>query len=318
MPARPKAVLSAVLATCALALVVAVLVSTRQGQPSALKEFDWDLVPKDRPLPDDYVGEMGVDGTVRPATCSRICQYCFQGALEGWTYPGGSMAGDACGLCKCDQASAPQWDTWSNEGRCSHELCYACEMGKVTGMPCQSCECGEWRHKRTLDSVCPHRDQVCYSCMSGTLQGYSCNRCQCGHWDSWKRKPSEDRFGAHDCTTLCHSCNIGAIVDPRCDMCMCEQSRDSEQQEPVQWHKARPDLEDAVGFYKNSVQRESTTYHTAQADLEKNEKERGYRTFPEADMAGDLMPHYDCMDGQDHTGTSGWSADDASNLAAVE
>lgn len=227
------------------------------------------------------------------------------------------MAGDACGMCKCDQTSAPKEDTWSNEGRCSPELCYACEMGKVTGLPCQSCECGEWRGKRTIDSVCPNRDQVCYSCMSGTLQGHSCNRCQCGHWDAWKRKPTEDRFGAHDCTTLCHHCNIGAIVDPRCDMCMCEQSLDDEQEGPVQWRNARPDLEDAVGFYKNSVEQESSTYHKAQGDLEKYEKERGYRNFPEGDLASDAIPHFSWMDGGDETGTAGWDAD-TSNLAATE
>ena len=136
-------------------------------------------------------------------------------------------------------------------------------------------------------------------------------------WDSWERKPSEDRFGAHDCTTLCHSCNIGAIVDPRCDMCMCEQSLDSEQQEPTQWRRARPDLEDAVGFYKNSVQKESAVYHEAQADFEKDEKQRGYRSFPEGDMASDAIPHYDWMNGDDQTGTTGWSAY-ADSLAAMQ
>jgi hypothetical protein len=254
--------------------------------------FDWDYVPKERPLADDWAGEMGTDGVVRPATCGRICQYCFQGALEGWTYPGGSMAGDACGMCHCEQASAPEWDTWSNEGRCSAELCFACEMGKVTGKPCQSCECGEWRTKRTLEDVCPNRKQVCYSCMSGTLQGYSCNKCQCGHWDEWQRRPTEDRFGAHDCTSVCHHCDIGAIVDPRCDMCFCAQSLDSDQVQPVQWHK-RKDLSSAVEDYVGKVGAEGATYKSAQGALEAQEADRGYRAFPEGDFSRDALPVYD-------------------------
>ncbi len=254
--------------------------------------FDWDYVPKERPLSDDWAGEMQTDGTVRPATCGRICEYCFQGALEGWKYPGGSMAGDACGMCQCEKAAAPEWDTWSNEGRCSAEVCSACEMGKLTGRPCQSCECGEWRTLRTLDAVCPQRSQVCYSCMSGTLQGYSCNKCQCGQWDDWKRKPTEERFGAHDCTSVCHHCNIGAIADPLCDMCFCEQSLDSEEQLPATWHK-RKGLSRAVEDYMGKVGEEGATYKNAKGELEAAEANRGYRSFPEGDVSQDALPVYD-------------------------
>lgn len=311
---RAAAASGVVLAAASCAMVAAVLLAGRE-QRGELKSFDWETVPKDRPLSEDWVGDMGVDGHVRPATCKKICEYCFQGALEGWTYPGGSMAGDACGLCNCEKASAPEFDTWTNEGRCSPDLCFACEMGKVTGKPCQSCECGEWRDKRSLEDVCPNRKQVCYSCMSGTLQGFSCNKCQCGHWEDWNRKSTEERFGAHDCTTVCHHCNIGAIVDPRCDMCFCEQSLDPSQQQPVTWHK-RGDLEGVVESYKGTVGKESSTYKHVQGALDGYEGDRGYRTFPEG-VVGDELPHYDWMN-DEGDGSAGWGADEPAELASKQ
>jgi hypothetical protein len=260
------AVLS-VLAVTTCATLVAVLMTGRgrDTEPSELKSFDtadWNYVPEG-PLPEDYVGELAADGNIRPAKCSTICNYCFQGALKGWTYPGASMASDACGICNCEAASnqLPEFDTWNREGRCSAELCMACGMGRLTGKPCQSCECGEWRNKRTLKDICPNQKSICYSCMSGTLQGRSCSRCQCGSWDDWTRKASEDRFSAHDCTSVCHSCNIGAIVDGRCDLCICAQSLDPEHQVDgrVLSHHV-PDLEAAANAFKGSVEQESAVH----------------------------------------------------------
>ena len=84
----------------------------------ALKSLDWtksayydDLMrdPTDQRtfVADDWVGEMGKDGEVQPATCGDICRLCFQGALPSWrdeTYV--DKAHHACGLCECDHVAA--------------------------------------------------------------------------------------------------------------------------------------------------------------------------------------------------------------------
>ena len=311
------AVVGLLAATCA-AVAVALLVSARRPRV-ALKSLDWtksayydDLMrdPTDQRtfVADDWVGEMGKDGEVRPATCGDICRLCFQGALPSWrdeTYV--DKAHHACGLCGCDHVAAPDFDTWTTERECSSELCFACKVGSLAGLPCQRCQCGEWTGGKSLEEVCQNRAHVCYSCMSGTLQGDSCSRCECGTWTDWERKPTEERFSAHDCTTTCHQCNIGALVSSQCDSCLCVQSRDPDQMPPVTWI-GRKDLDDVLDQFRGMTEAEQAASEDAKKAFEASEAARDYRTDPKLpgwlqedaaqnDSLGDSeLPHYAWMD----------------------
>jgi len=75
-------------------------------------------------------------------------------------------------------------------------------------------------------------------------------------------------------------------------MCFCAQSLDSEQQQPVQWHK-RKGLSSAIEDYMGSVGKEHSTYKDAKDELNAHESDRGYRKFPEGKAAQDDLPVFD-------------------------